>query len=269
MDQIVFHGVGLHSGERCAVALRRRTGQLAFLQGNSRASLEELNVVRADRGVQVRSDSGLQVDLVEHLLGAMAGLSIRRNLEIELRGPEVPLLDGGALELSRALDALELPHDAPTLQVAQAGDIHVDGARYAFEPGDAVEIEVDVDFRAVGRESARWRGDTNEFLSEIAPARTFGFSDEAEQLRNAGRAAHVDPYAVIVLEPDGSVAPPSEPPKPDELARHKLLDLLGDLYLFGGPPLGRLRASLPGHARNQRAMRQALEYGLLGPLEQR
>lgn len=269
MDQIVFHGTGLHTGAQCAVGLRRRSGGLAFVQDGHSAALDELSVVRADRGVQVRSDSGLEVDLVEHLLAAMAGLSIRRGLEVELTGPEVPLLDGGALEISRALGALDPPRDPPGLRVAQAGDIHVDGTRYVFEPGDAVEIEVDVEFRGVGPESARWSGDANEFLLEIAPARTFGYSDEADQLRETGRAGYVDPRAVIVLEPDGSVAPPGEPPGPAELARHKLLDLLGDLYLFGGPPLGRLRASRPGHARNQRAMRQALEYGLLEPLEHR
>ncbi len=268
MDEIVFHGIGLHCGERCAIALRRRTGQLAFRQGDSQASLDELSVVRADRGVQVRSESGLRVDLVEHLLAAMAGLSIRRGLEIEFRGPEVPLLDGGALELARALGALDPPRDLPTLRIAQAGDIHVDGTRYAFEPGDSVELEVDVEFRDMQAESASWRGDADGFLSEIAPARTFGFSDEAEQLRQTGRAGHVDREAVIVLEPDGSVAPSGATPAPGELARHKLLDLLGDLYLFGGPPIGRLRAARPGHARNQRAMRQALEYGLLEPVEQ-
>lgn len=233
------------------------------MQGDLSASLDELSVVRADRGVQVRSESGLVIDLVEHLLAAMAGLSIRRGLEVELQGPEVPLLDGGALELGRALGALDPPRDPPSLRVAQAGDIHVDGTRYAFEPGDSVEIEVDVEFRGVGAESARWNGDAGEFLEEIASARTFGFADEAEELRQAGRAARVDPHAVIVLEPDGSVAPPAEPPRPEELARHKLLDLMGDLYLFGGPPIGRLRASRPGHRKNQRAVQQALQYGLL------
>lgn len=265
MDEIIFHGVGLHSGAQCSVGLRRRAGELAFLQAGNRAVLGELSVVRADRGVQVRSDSGVEVDLVEHLLAAMAGLSIRNGLEIELTGPEVPLLDGGALELGQALGALELPRDPPGLRVVQAGDIHVDGSRYAFEPGDLVEIEVEVDFAGVGSETARWRGDAVDFLSEIAPARTFGFRSEAEELRRLGRAVHVDPYAVIVIEPDGSVAPPGQPPGPAELARHKLLDLLGDLYLFGGPPIGRLRAERPGHARNQRAVRQALEYGLLEP----
>ncbi len=265
MDEIVFHGVGLHSGAQCAVGLRRRPGALAFLQQGHRAALGELSVVRADRGVQVRSESGVEVDLVEHLLAAMAGLSIRRGLEVELTGPEVPLLDGGALELGQALGALELPRDPPALRVAQAGDIHVDGSRYAFEPGDAVEIEVDVEFATTGSENARWCGDAGEFLSQIAPARTFGFRSDAEELQQLGRARHVDPHSVIVIEPDGSVTPPGEPPRPSELARHKLLDLLGDLYLFGGPPIGRLRAERPGHARNQHAMRQALEYGLLEP----
>jgi UDP-3-O-[3-hydroxymyristoyl] N-acetylglucosamine deacetylase len=184
-------------------------------------------------------------------------------VEIVVTGPEVPLLDGGARELALAIAALSPGHSTPALTVVQEGTIHVGSSRYVFEHADGICVEVHVEFEGVGAESASWDGSAERFLSEIAPARTFGFRREAAELRASGRAAHVDPHAVIVLEDDGSVVAPGRPPGEGELARHKLLDLLGDFFLFAGPARGRLVATRPGHAATQRAIRQALEYGLL------
>ncbi len=264
MEKIILHGAGLHSGAPCSVALRRGFGEVRFVNRAGDATCAELEVVRADHGVQVRAPAiQLELDLVEHLLGALAGLSVRRGIAIEVDGPEVPLLDGGARELALALAALSPPRSPPKLRVAQAGDVHVGASRYTFEPAEDVCIEVQVEFDGIGPERASWDGSPERFLAEIAPARTFGFRRDAAGLRARGRAAHVDPRAVIVLEDDGSVAPPAEPRGDGELARHKLLDLLGDCFLFGGPARGRLVAFRPGHAATQRAIRQALEYGLL------
>jgi UDP-3-O-[3-hydroxymyristoyl] N-acetylglucosamine deacetylase len=68
---------------------------------------------------------------------------------------------------------------------------------------------------------------------------------------------------VLIFELDGSVASPGRPAADRELARHKLLDLLGDAYLLGGPPIGSISALRPGHAANQRALREALASGLV------
>ena len=74
---------------------------------------------------------------------------------------------------------------------------------------------------------------------------------------------------MLVLDGDGRAHSASGEPKPDELARHKLLDLMGDLYLFGGPPVGRIVAERPGHARSHEAMRKALDGGLIAPFRRR
>ena len=124
-------------------------------------------------------------------------------------------------------------------------------------------VEIEFDCPAIGVQRATWDGTPERFASELAPARTFGFRKQYDELRAMGRARHVDPRSVIVLEGDGTVIGPGTPPTDGEFARHKLLDLLGDLYLFGGPPLGRMSARRPGHRANHQAVRQALEYGLL------
>ena len=114
MEEIVFHGRGLHSGEPCAVALSRRPGPLCFETKKGQATREQLEVLRADRGVCVRAARiGLKVDLIEHLFAAFGGLGVQQGIRIEvLRGPEIPLLDGAALEFAAAVKALAPPRGA-------------------------------------------------------------------------------------------------------------------------------------------------------------
>ena len=267
MKQVSFHGRGLHGGERVSLRLARRSGPIAFVAGDREAALSELAVVRSDHGVRVRAETlPAEIDLVEHLLAAFAGLGVRSGIGIEVKGSEIPILDGCALELARGILALDPPRGgAPALTIVRDGEVDLGSSRYVFEKRDAIELEVQVDFSeaGLGVERARWAGGRAEFLERIAPARTFGFARDAEILKRKGRASWVDPCVVIVFDPDGRVVPPGAPPGEAELARHKLLDLLGDLYLFGGPPLGSIRAFRPGHAANHRAVAEALERGLL------
>jgi UDP-3-O-[3-hydroxymyristoyl] N-acetylglucosamine deacetylase len=266
VDRISFHGRGLHTGEPCAVTLVRTPGPVCFASNGEQVSREQLEVVRAQYGVRVRGPKGRpDIDLVEHLFAAFAGLAIQHGVTVHVQGPEIPLLDGSAYELAMALRALGAPRSAPRLRVVQAGEVLAGESRYSFEPGNAVEITVEVhyDVARLGRQRASWDGGSERFLAELARARTFGFRRQYAELRALGRAKRVDPRSVMVLEADGSVAPPGAPPGEAELARHKLLDLLGDLYFFGGPPLGKLVARRPGHRANHQAARQALEYGLL------
>jgi UDP-3-O-[3-hydroxymyristoyl] N-acetylglucosamine deacetylase len=266
VELVAFEGRGLHGGKRCGVRLRRRPGPLAFLQGAREVTLGELEVACADHGVRLRAGSlDSEIELVEHLFAALAGLGIRSGIEITVSGGEIPLLDGCALELSRALIALDPPHGSPRLRVARDGELRVGDSRYELRKQDALELEVEVDFseEGLGQQRARWGGNAAEFVREIAPARTFGFARDAEQLRRSGRARWVDPAVVLVFLPDGSVLPPAAPAAKDELARHKLLDLLGDAYLHGGPPIGVVQAYRPGHSANHRAFRAALAQGLI------
>jgi UDP-3-O-[3-hydroxymyristoyl] N-acetylglucosamine deacetylase len=126
-------------------------------------------------------------------------------------------------------------------------------------------VDVEVDFRApkIGKERAHWDGSFQGFLSDIAWARTFGFRREAGELFARDRALGADPIAVMVLDDDGGVEPPGLPARRGEFARHKLLDLIGDLYAFGGPPLGVVRALKPGHRATHQAVARALEQGFL------
>jgi UDP-3-O-[3-hydroxymyristoyl] N-acetylglucosamine deacetylase len=157
-----------------------------------------------------------------------------------------------------------IPRDAPRLRVKRHGEVSVNGACYRFEPSQSVDLQVSVEFERanLGKQSARFSVNPRAFLLEIAPARTFGFQKDQPELLARGRARHVDPSSVIVFDEAGKTVS-GDPPGERELARHKLLDLMGDLYLFGGPPLGSVRAERPGHTATHAAVRLALSQGTL------
>jgi UDP-3-O-[3-hydroxymyristoyl] N-acetylglucosamine deacetylase len=201
------------------------------------------------------------VDLVEHVLAAVGGLGISSGLGIEVED-ELPLLDGGCARFADALVALELPRGR-SLRVTREATFEHGRARYRFAPGPCPIVRVEVDFPPpVGRQQASWEGDEEDFRHRIAPARTFGWLHEYEALRAAGRAAGVDLESVLVFDADG-IVDGCQARGSDEPARHKLLDLIGDLALYRGPPLGLVEAFAPGHTASHAVAARALAEGVL------
>jgi UDP-3-O-[3-hydroxymyristoyl] N-acetylglucosamine deacetylase len=175
------------------------------------------------------------------------------------------LLDGAAARWTAAVEALEIPLTLPSTKIARAATIVVGSSRYELLPGPSPSLEVsfEVDDPRLAR-SAAWGGDVDDFRARIAPARTFAFARDIEELLASSLARHVDPSSVVVIAP-GAVHCAGRPFEADEPARHKLLDLMGDLYLHGGPPLGVVRATRPGHAANLEAFRRAVASGVVAP----
>ena len=267
VSSLAVSGRGLHSGALCSVRLGRSAGPVRFATRHGVYPLASCRLLRTDQGVQLGLGEHARIDLVEHLLAALGGLGIFEGLVLEVSGPELPLLDGGARAWCFALRALGLTPSAPALEVARSVSLAVGQSQYWFWPAPSPSVEVEIDFAApgIGQQAARWDGSASAFEATIAPARTFGFAADAARLKSAGRAAHVDQRAVIVLDERGYPLSQGTHVAPGELARHKLLDLIGDLYLYGGPSRGGLRARLPGHAATHGAVREALRLGgLLG-----
>jgi UDP-3-O-[3-hydroxymyristoyl] N-acetylglucosamine deacetylase len=262
-SKAVLRGTALHRGGPAEVSLSRHDGLVVFARGAAVARLDELVPVRTDRGVMVASADGrLRVDLVEHLLAAVGGLGVQSGLRIEVMGEELPLLGGGAKEFADALACLDLPKGR-ALRVTREATLEHGRARYRFAPGSSTSVRVVIDFPPpVGRQTAAWDGDPEDFRARIAPARTFGWAHEAEALRAAGRAASVDLASVIVFTEHG-VVDGCRPPADDEPARHKLLDVIGDMTLHGGPPVGVVECFAPGHTASHAVFAEARATGIL------
>ena len=220
----------------------------------------ELSVVDGARSTVVTAD-GARVGTVEHLFAALGGAGIHEGLRITIEGDELPILDGGAVAWSDAL--ADVPAQSPPFRITRTTTLEVGASRYDFRVVDALEVAVTVDFDdARLAPHASWSGDRADFVARIAPARTFGFAHEVEALLARGLAQHVAPESVLVIAPD-VIHHAGRPFTADEPARHKLLDLIGDLYLHGGPFRGRVHASRPGHAATHAAMARAWEEGIL------
>ena len=265
-SSVLLRGTALHRGGPAEVRLTRTEGPITFACAGTDhrpARLDELRPVRTDRGVTVATADGrVRIDLVEHLLAAAGGLGVSGGLLVEVAGGEIPLLDGGALRFAEALASLDLPRGR-SLRVAREAVIACGRATYRFRPGPSPALQVRVDFPPpVGRWRVSWDGDAGDFVARIAPARTFGWVHELEALRAAGRAAAVDLASVIVLDDRGPIAG-CRADEPDEPARHKLLDLTGDLALYGGPPLGLVEAVAPGHTATHAVVAHAIAAGVL------
>jgi UDP-3-O-[3-hydroxymyristoyl] N-acetylglucosamine deacetylase len=246
------------------VRLARCAGPTRVRRGAEEATLGELVVVDTARSTTIaRRDGGLRVATVEHLFAALAASGAREGVLVELEGPEIPLADGCALAFADAIAALGVAPSAPRLRVERDGAIQVGVSRYTFRRAEGVTVEVHVDFGdARLAKTARWEGDPADFRARVAPARTFGFEHEIEELLARGLASHVDRESVVVLGPD-RILSAGRPFEPDEPARHKLLDLVGDLFVHGGPPIGATIAERPGHAATHQAVAQAIDRGLL------
>lgn len=249
MNEIVLQGTALHAGEVSRVTLSACEGPTRVEQAGVSATLDQLRIVRADRGVCVTDPTGrMRIDLIEHLLAAVGALGLGRGLRIAVDGPEAPLLDGGAARWARALLALGQAPAPPRLRIARAACIEVGASVFELQPLGRVRLQVtlEYDHPLIAVKHASWQGDAEDFVTRIARARTYGFLAEANALRAAARARGANSRDVVVLCDDGgTISDP--PPEPDECARHKLLDLIGDLTLGAGLALGSIGARRPGH----------------------
>jgi UDP-3-O-[3-hydroxymyristoyl] N-acetylglucosamine deacetylase len=261
--EVAREGYGLHTGSPSRVTLRRSPGPVTFQVRGPLIELCRAEVVGTDRATTLEV-LGRRVASVEHLFAALGGLGVRRGVSIEVEGPEVPLLDGAARVWCEAILGLGLAGgDAPELEVVRPGDFRVDDSLYSFAPSDGVGVEVTIDFHDPRfAPSASWDGDRSDFLERIAVARTFASAEDVEDRAERGSVARVSPESVVILAPYG-VLFAGPPFLPDEPARHKLLDLVGDLYVYGGAPRGKVRAHRPGHTATHEVVREALARGVL------
>jgi UDP-3-O-[3-hydroxymyristoyl] N-acetylglucosamine deacetylase len=195
------------------------------------------------------------VATVEHLLAALYGLGID-NVRIELDGPEVPVLDGSAapfVYLLRSAGVFQQRRARRVLEILRPIVVSDGDRRIAIEPASNFNVSYAVDFAhpAIGRqELALHPLDANVFEVEIASARTFGFLADVEAMWDAGYARGGSLDNTVVLD-DLRVMNCEGLRFRDEFARHKVLDLMGDLALMGVFIQGHVRVERGGHALHQ------------------
>ena len=211
--------------------------------------------------LQLGSD---RLSTVEHLLAALSGCGVT-DVVIEYDAIEVPILDGSALGFEEAIRNAGI-RESPTtpelepIRLANTLVVSGDhGERLVALPSETFTITVVLDYpkhAAIGTQSAIYTQGVSSFRSEVAPARTYGFLSELEQVRRLGLASGASLENCIALQDDGSADDRTPLRFANELARHKLLDILGDLTLAGRPILADVIAVRPSHTVNCLLARQ-------------
>ena len=261
-----YVGIGLHRGHKVSMTLypaAPNTG-ICFLRRDVepehmliRASWK--NVVDSRLFTVLGNEHGVTISTVEHLLAALRGCGVD-NLLIEINGDEVPILDGSCAPLVDMINQAGIVSQRlPRFGIWIERPIEVrQGEHYAvLAPSEVPRITVDIEFdnAAIGSQCVSVDLIDNVFEEEIAPARTFGFADELEQLREQGLALGGSIRNAVLLD-DDRVVNEEGLRFADEFARHKILDCLGDLALAGAPIFGQLYARKPGHRLNNALLRE-------------
>jgi UDP-3-O-[3-hydroxymyristoyl] N-acetylglucosamine deacetylase len=257
-------GVGLHSGRPATLTLAPAAADTG------------VRFVRMDLGAEIPAHSAHVVDTtlstnlalgsarihtVEHVLAALSGMGID-NCRVEVDGPEIPILDGSAapfVALIRQAGIAEQRAGKQFLLMERPVEVR-DGDKSArLEPAEALSIEFTVDFKhpLVTDQVFRLAMSDRAFEREISRARTFCFLRDIERMQSMGLARGGSLENAIVVD-DFSILNPDGLRFPDEFARHKVLDAVGDLALFGLPVIGHFRAYKSGHGMNQALVRKVL-----------
>lgn len=214
--------------------------------------------VVSSRYATVLGWDGVVVSTVEHLLGALWAMGVD-NVRVELDGPEVPVGDGSALpfvEMIRRAGLCEQPYPRSPLAVREPVEVRSGGGELCVLPSEELEVTCTIHFERhpLAIQSRYLRLCPEEFVREIAPARTFAPLEEVEVLRRHGLAQGGSLDNAVVFDHRG-VLNAGGLRFPDEPVRHKMLDLLGDLCLLGRPLRGHLLAYRCGHELNHRLVR--------------
>ena len=264
-NRIGCSGIGLHSGRRISLTI----GPAATDVGIQFKRVDTPNAAtiipaRWDRVVDTKlctvvgNGDGVVVGTVEHLLAAFSGIGID-NATVEIDGPEVPIMDGSAeafVFLIECAGIVEQSAARKRIRILKRVSVGDERASATLTPAPCFTLDFALDFAspAIGRQERSVRLVDGAFKRDLSRARTFGFAEEVEHLRQAGliRGGSLDNAVVLgsdrVLNREGLRYG-------DEFVRHKMLDAMGDLYLAGAMIEGRFNGVRSGHALNNQLLR--------------
>lgn len=264
-----FQGIGLHSGVTTTVKILPTEPGLGRyfvrvdLPDAPQIPARVANVSQTTLSTELSANGG-SVRTVEHLLAALTALGIE-DARIEVDAAELPLLDGSALVWTESI--VRSPLQLTASQIATSGVlttpvwIQQDDIFVAAVPSPVLRFTYGIDFDVapIGNQWHSWQPGKDDFIAEIAPARTFGLAHQIDRLREAGLIKGGSLDNALVCDDRQWLNPPLR--FPNEPARHKLLDLIGDLSLLGKIPQAHFIAYKASHQLHIQLARRLQEMG--------
>jgi UDP-3-O-[3-hydroxymyristoyl] N-acetylglucosamine deacetylase len=260
-------GIGLHSGASATLTISPAPADsgITFIRTDKRGFAARIrasydNVVDTRLCTVLGNAEGTTVGTVEHVLAALAGCGID-NATLAIDGPEVPIMDGSAAPFVAAIERtgrVEQNAVRHVIRILKPVTIGSGRTTATLMPAQSpvFSFEIDFDSAVIGQQTGHFELTAGSFGDEIGDARTFCFLHDVEAMQRAGlaRGGSLD-NAVVVDKEQDRVLNADGLRSPDEFVRHKILDAVGDLYLAGGPILGRYHGSRAGHAMNNQLLR--------------
>lgn len=268
-SRVTLSGIGVHSGAPVTVHFLPADADTGIVFHLARAGAEgrEFRALVSEIGAtdlctMLGDPAGQHVATVEHLMATVFGLGID-NLVIEIDGNEVPILDGSAMPFVDAFDQAgfeTLGVKRRYIRIVKPVRIESGASWAEFRPyaGTRFEVEIDFESPAIGRQQFASDINGDVFRRDIARARTFGFMKDVERLWAAGYALGSSLENSLVIGDDHRVINMGGLRYPNEFARHKTLDAMGDLALAGACFIGCFRSYRGGHRLNSAALRRLL-----------
>ncbi|MHB8878812.1 MAG: UDP-3-O-acyl-N-acetylglucosamine deacetylase [Myxococcaceae bacterium] len=263
---VTCQGVGLHSGAKVTMTLRPAAAHhgVVFVRTDLQrpVSVPALSANVVDTSLATTLGKGAaKVGTVEHLLAALSGLGID-NVRVELDGPEVPIMDGSAAPFAYLIKSVgvRVLDEAKSFLVIKKAVTVRDGDKEAtLAPSSRFKVDCTIDFKhpLISDQSFEMEFSDRTFSREISRARTFGFLRDVEMLKKIGLAKGGSLDNAIVVD-EFSILNPDGLRFPDEFVRHKVLDAMGDVSLFGHPVIGHLKVMKSGHALNHKLVQKVL-----------
>jgi UDP-3-O-[3-hydroxymyristoyl] N-acetylglucosamine deacetylase len=258
-------GIGLHTGVTVSIRLLpapantgivfKRTDLDGFI-----IEAQSRHVARVSYATSLMK-KGVLISTTEHLLSALAGLEID-NAIVEIDNLELPIVDGSALPFVKLIrEAGRRPQRARRkyVKILKPLELTEGSKRIAVYPSECFSSSYSILFPhpVIGAQSLDFAPSAGSYENDIAPARTFGFLAEVEMLLKSGLVKGGSLENVVVLDQE-HVMNPEGLRFPDEFCRHKILDLIGDISLFGHPLIGHVVADRAGHAMHAQLISQLL-----------
>ncbi len=263
---ITLSGTGLHSGAETTMHIRPADAYqgIVFVRKdvtdrNNMVPAIWHAVVDTRLCTMIGNEAGVTVGTIEHLMAALRACGID-NAIIELDGPEVPIMDGSSVLFVEAFIRVGLrTQTAPrrAIKILKEVTLTEGDKRVTLKPGIGSRFRAEIEFAhpAIGHQTCEVEMLSDQFITDIADARTFGFVHEVNALRAQGLALGGSMENAIVLD-QHNVLNKDGLRYDDEFARHKVLDAIGDIYLAGAPIIGLFEGVKTGHALNNQILRK-------------
>jgi UDP-3-O-acyl N-acetylglucosamine deacetylase len=253
--ELIIEGTGLHKGTAITLRLKPNSDGIVFIKDGRRIPATPMNIINTRLNTTL-GDDYVSISTIEHLMSALYGHRIT-DCDIYVSGDEMPAMDGSALPFFRLLEEAGIESLGPLCDpIVLASPIRLEDGNACIEamPGPfSLSYEIDFPDPAIGLQRFSYLG--GDFANEIAPARTFGRLQDVEMMRAAGLAQGGGLHNAVVVDHDRIIN--LEGLRfPDEFVRHKVLDILGDLWTLGTPLEARIIAVKANHALHIRLAKQ-------------